>query len=48
MGAIPQRIYDRIKEVLQRKEPKTVTLVCPGDGTIKEAVVTPIELIPAE
>jgi len=47
MGAIPQAIYERIKAALLQREPVAVTLLCPGDGTIREAVVTPAEFIPA-
>lgn len=48
MGAIPQPIYERIKEAQEKKEPAVLTLVFPGDGTIKEGILTPAEIIPAK
>jgi hypothetical protein len=40
-------IYERIKAVLDKKEPVAVTLLCPGDGTVQMGVVSPVEIIPA-
>ncbi len=47
MGAIPQNIYERIKEILHRKEPVGILLV-PQDGVIKEAIELPITVTPAK
>ncbi len=47
MGAIPQRIYERIKAILATKEPVAVLLV-PKDGEIKEAIELPVTVTPAK
>lgn len=48
MGAVPQPIYKRIQEAMEKKEPVVLTLVFPGDGTIKEGILTPAEIVPAK
>ena len=47
MGAIPQGIYKKIQEALAQRVPVAVTLLCPGDGTITEALISPVEIVPA-
>ena len=47
MGAIPQRIYERIKEILGKKADVGILLV-PENGEIKEAIELPITVTSAK
>lgn len=45
---IPAAIYQRIKSALERREPVSINLVCPGTGKVERAIVTPVEVVQAD